>query len=163
MVRLLIPLILMSCASVQKNQVTSAGLEGTFQDRPYKTIGDRRDSSLLATFKSGDQKADSIHISISPAAELVLTYRDSSGVRTSTFQGRFSRKGYLEIFLTRRRVQIPPLIPLIYGSTQIYRLRIGVKAGGELVIRNKWVEEVNIFILGGGTRTNSEMHYAKLN
>ena len=61
------------------------------------------------------------------------------------FQGKFSKRGFYEIFLRNKKIEIPPFIPIIYSNRDINRIRIGLTVNNDLVIANKWArDEKNI-------------------
>lgn len=127
--------------------------KGTFENKSLLTKGRNNynlRTTILGFFEVYNSNADSIRVHFDTDNKLVLSFRDSLGVRTATFNGQFKKRGHYEIFIRKYKKEIPPFFPIIYGTRDIKRLRIGLTKEMELVVDNKWARDGHIFILAGG-------------
>jgi len=92
----------------------------TVYNSAFKVKGHRYGSpSLLGLLEIHDEITDSVSIKFSDNYELILTYKNKNTLKTKTFKGQFSEKGYYEIFLRNESKEIPPLFPAIFASYNI--------------------------------------------
>ncbi len=110
-----------------------------------------RDLALLDLFEIRNIKTDSVLIKLSDKGVLQITYKDSLETKELLFNGRFVKRRYLEIYIRNKKREIPPLIPIIYSTRDVYRLRLAMTTDGELLVDNQWDQSGNVFILGGGS------------
>lgn len=163
-VMVLIGLLLCSCGSGLKGNKSKtrhfdSHSSGTFDNQPFKTNGRRYGSpSLLELFEIHNVSADSVSLRFS-AEGLQLVYTDGQRVDSVSFQGKFSKKGYYELFLSNEKVQIPPFFPFIYGRHNINRIRTALTIEGDLIIDNMWNQSGNIFILGVGDKGRRQSYF----
>jgi len=75
--------------------------------------------------------------------------------------GKLSKRGYFQIYLTRYVTRIPPLFPIIYSDVLIDRRRIGITKNNELVIDEYYQSGKNIFILGNSTSDRYQFFFKK--
>jgi hypothetical protein len=150
--------VLSSCGTgmkISKKDFSSIDnkFSATFNNKSQTTKGRYYHSSnptILDFFELYKINADTVQFRFDMANRLLLTFKDSLGVRTEIFEGNFKKNGYYEIFIRKYKKEIPPFFPFIYGVRDIQRLRIGLTKENELVIDNKWARDGNIFILAGG-------------
>lgn len=114
------------------------------KDQKYK------DRTLLNLFKINEEKADTVYMSFNNSKELKITFTDKGQTITKTFAGEFTRRGYFEIYFSNKRIEIPPLLPIIYSNNNIDRIRIALTIEGDLIVDNKWDHSGSIFLLAGG-------------
>lgn len=131
----------------------------TFINKPcyYKGNGYRKnitDILLLNNYKT----KDTVILAITENKELQLTFKDSlNTITTKTFQGRFNKKGLFEINHYKNRV----FIPLLYGKTDINRVRIGLTNSNNLFIDHYVSHTGNVFIFSAGrTYRDKSLHKA---
>ncbi|NOS94325.1 MAG: hypothetical protein HOP30_20620 [Cyclobacteriaceae bacterium] len=127
----------------------------SFANKSYLVNGKGPDqyisrTTILDLFELSKGNTDSIHLHFDANNNLVLTFKDSLGIQTKTMHGKFKRHFYYEVFIRNDKIEIPPLLPIIYGRHDIKRLRILLTKESELLIENKWVRDGNIFLLAGG-------------
>jgi hypothetical protein len=127
---LLITVISLSCGTgikISKSDLKpiSSNSSGTFQNHPYRTLA----KSYLEREKLPPQTllnhfhifmdADTVHLEFNSNQQLVLSYKDSIATRTLTFNGKFSKKGYYEIIFCKKKIEIPPVIPVLFSRREI--------------------------------------------
>ena len=98
-------------------------------------------------------------VSFSSNNELILTYEGESGQSSEYFQGKFRKRGYYEIYLRKKNIQIPPLFPIIYSSTDILRIRISLTKEKDLIIDIYKNRGGNIFLMAGGGRSRYQLYF----
>ena len=138
---------------------------GTFENQSLLTTGRNNyntKTTILDFFELYDINVDSIHLHFDTNNKLVLTFRNNLGVKTEIFNGQLKKKGHYEIFIRKYKNEIPPFFPIIYGTRDIKRLRIGLTKEMELVIDNKWARDGNIFILAGGGSGRYRSHFKQI-
>ncbi len=138
--------------------------KASFNNKSYFTKGRNynHQTRILSAFELFDLNADVIHFHFDTNNKLVLTIKDSLGVKSEAFNGKFKRKGYYEVFIRKYKKEIPPFIPIIYGIRHIKRLRIGLTKENDLVIDYKWEDYGSIFILAGGSGGRYRSHYKQI-
>lgn len=147
--------LLTSCSSgvkVSKSQVTyfDKSFSAKVANTAYKS-GKNKTPTLLGLFEISEQlHTDTVYLSFNSRNELEVTYLARGQKLTDTFAGTFNRKGFYEIYLRRKKTEIPPFLPIFYSSNDIYRIRLALTQGGNLIVDNKWDRTGNIFIMGGG-------------
>jgi hypothetical protein len=160
----LLTMILYSCGSsrrINKSDITPIGnyYSATFNNQSYSPEGKHYipkgswpDLSILGYFEILNANADKVSISFDSIGQIVLrSYSDSLLTKTQSFKGRFTRQGYYEIFLRKEKVEIPPLIPILYSRRDIYRLRIARSKNNDLIIQLKFIRDGNLLIFGAGS------------
>ena len=170
LITILIIVVFSSCGTglkISKNNFTPIdnSFKGTYENKSILKKGRNNYNSnptILDFFEIYKSNADSIQMYFDANNNLILTFRDSLGVRSETFNGQFNKKGYYEIFIRKYKKEIPPFFPIIYGTRDIKRLRIGLTKQMELVIDNKWARNGNIFILAGGGSGRYRSHFKQI-
>lgn len=157
-------IIITSCNTVLHFPPSNAvaiqpGFTATYINKPYKTI-DKADKTpseyakrnLLNHFDSVTRKAiaDSVRIEFTSNGQLNLYYTTGNEMKTASYQGVFSKKGYFDIIFKLKVVKIPPLLPILYSRVERDRLRFYLTKENDLLICKQWVTGGNIFILSGG-------------
>lgn len=141
------------------------GFNGTYSNITHidKDSTNITDSSytILSLFNIFDKTCEEVTLTIAKTNQLKITYEDTSGVIDQYFEGKFSKKGYFEIYLSKDKIEIPPLFPIIYSNVHIHRMRIAQTADNSLVIDSYYDSGGNIFILAGGTFRRSQHYYKK--
>ena len=120
-------------------------------------------SSLLflnGAFTSG---ADTISLNINAEENLQVTYRDSLHVmRTEIYEGKLKKSGFYEIFLFKERIEIPPVMPIIYSKVNFGRLRIGMTKERSLIVDTYFTHGGNIFIFAAGSSSRKQYYFQSI-
>ena len=145
-------LILTSCGTglrISKSdfQRIDNHFSGTFSDTSFKSKGKNyQPLTLTQIFEVFHIKAKTVSLQFNDSGYLQVSFNDSVII----YHGKFKKRGYYEFFLSKRRIAIPPLIPFIYGSRNIDRIRIGLTKNNALIVYNWWVVDGNLFLFAGG-------------
>ena len=134
---------------------------GTFENKPYKLPKRNGDTSLLYIFYIRQVNSNKINIDFADSTTIKLSYEDNENLVQESFKGVFKKKGYFEIFFTKKRLEIPPLFPIIYSNVDIYRIRLAVTNEGELLIDQFWNRSGNIFILAAGGSGRGQYYFKR--
>lgn len=149
--------------SKEKLLIINSNFKETFINASHKTTtiktGIKRDSDILTLLNLENKKSDVVTISFSSKNELIIQYKDTLGSKTEYLQGKFSNRGYYEIYLRKKNIQIPPLIPLLYSKIDIDRIRISLTKENDLIIDNYFSRGGNIFLLSGGGSTRHQYYF----
>jgi hypothetical protein len=163
----LISLFFLSCGTGVKINRTDLKLintdySGSFQNHPYKTVGKSyltRETfppeTLLSHFHILTN-TNQVHLTFNSNKQLVLTYTDSIATRASVFDGKFSKKGYYEIVFHQKKIEIPPVIHLLFSRREIDWLRIALTKNNELILDSKHVRDGNFLLVGGGASDRTQ-------
>ena len=149
-------ILLCSCATglrVRKNNFIpiDGKFKGTFKNEAYLKKGKNPASStILELFDIYLTKADTVHIYFDDKERLVVTFQGRLGNRFEIFDGRFRKRGFYEVFLRNKKIEIPPYFSIIYSSRDIDRIRIGLTKDNNLIIDNKWARDGNFFLFAAG-------------
>ncbi len=137
--------------------------KGKFHNQSFQISGRnpyQDHTSILQELEIYPHVSESIQIEFGLSNELYIHYQKGDDTLTSIFEGKFKKNGSYQIWLRRKRIEIPPLFPIIYSRVDIKRLRFHLDLENNLVIHNKWARTANIFILAGGAsgKYNSFYH-----
>lgn len=158
----LLPVMLSACGSgmkVKKAELKPIppGFSGTFQEQPYRSEGrNAQDSSLLALFDLSAPSADTVALAIGADGQLHLSFTNGVGRWAEHFEGRFSKRGYFEVYTLKDIKEVPPVVPIVHGRRTVNRVRLMLSAEGALIVDNKWERTANIFIMAGGGSGRSQ-------
>lgn len=134
----------------------SQDLSGWYLNEPYQSTSENDAPSLLELFNLTGHSTDTIKLFFIDSSRLCITFKDSMNYiqekQQFVFEGEFSRKGFFEVYHKYKRVEIPPLFPIIYSSVYIDRIRVTTKLNGDLAIEQKWVSGSNLFLFAAGQK-----------
>ncbi len=120
-------------------------------------------SSLLFLNGALTSGAATISLNINAEENLQVTYRDSLHVmRTEIYEGKLKKSGFYEIFLFKERIEIPPVIPIIYSKVNIGRLRIGMTKERSLIVDTYFTHGGNIFIFAAGSSSRKQYYFRSI-
>ncbi|MFD0861479.1 hypothetical protein ACFQ1M_04620 [Sungkyunkwania multivorans] len=146
-------------------QKIDPNFSGTFKNRSYKNIRPNNgghDLKIIDLFGLKSKHADSINLSFTNDHSLVVKFNDSTGVRTEQFNGKFSRRGFYEIYLKKKNIEIPPLLPLLYCEYDTNRIRISFTPDNDLLIDNHVAFGGSILVLGNGGSYNALYYFERV-
>ena len=140
---------------------------GTFNVNPHNVQSKHKTNfkpEILFLFNIDNKvlKAKKVHINFDKNHDLVVSYKGLLGIETKHFNGKFNKKGYYEIHISKERITVPPLFPILYSRTNIDRIRIGLSKNGNLIIDKYLNRTSNIFLLAGGSVSRSQSFYKKI-
>lgn len=153
--------IFYSCGSglkVNKSKVqiltpffTARVANSSYKVTPEKKF--RKDNlKLLSIFRDATADIDSLDIYFNSNKELTLEYRYNGQEVVKTFKGQFSKRGYYEFYLDKKRIEIPPMLPILYSKVHVDRYRIGLTIDGDLIVDQLHENSGNIVFLSAGYR-----------
>lgn len=137
----------------KNTQPLNQSFKGKFHNQSFKISGRNPyldHTSILQELEIFPPESEWISIEFGRNNELYLHYPKGSDTLTSKFEGKFKKNGSYQIWLRRKRIEIPPFFPIIYSRVDIKRLRFHLDLENNLVIHNKWARTASIFILAGG-------------
>ena len=106
---------------------------------------------LSSIFRLDGPIHDTVDISFTNHHELVVRYQSVNGNMEKKFKGTFDRKGRFVFYHSKKRLEIPPFIAIIYSRVNWERVRISLTPDRKFVhIHRKWDHSGNILILGAG-------------
>ncbi|WP_121313967.1 hypothetical protein [Flavobacterium sp. 102] len=163
----IISFLLISCGTglkIPQEQLSgiNSNFKGTFINISHKKNSKNKassDSDILTLINLKNKKSDSVSISFTSNNELKVTYDDVIGKTTEYYQGKFSKKGYYEIFIRKKNIQIPPVLHLLYSKIDIYRLRISLNKEKELIIDSYYKRGGNVFLLAAGGSGRTQYYF----
>lgn len=122
---------------------------------------------LLDLFNLSPKIVDTVNLQLNDNGALIVSFRENvKGIERKqviTYKGKFKSKRAYEITLVKERVQVPPLIPIIYGKAHIDKISIKLMKNGDIALKNYFRKDGNIFVLGAGSSYKSKSFYRKLN
>ena len=154
---ILLSFVLISCGtglkvSSDKLLGIDSNFKGTFQNFSHKRTPKKEnqtDTTILQLLNIFNKYSDSVSVSFA-SDKLVIEYKDILGKSRVSFDGKFSEKGYYEIYFSKKKIEIPPLFPIIYSKVDVDRIRLSLTKEKELIIDNYYDRGGNVFILGAG-------------
>lgn len=163
-----------SCSTIPKikdseiNPITNK-FSGVYNNTPYVFRSNYRltkyDSAktllqLLDTSKK-HREMDSVQISFDSKGQLQLSDRDTSIFKPVLIKGRFSKKGYYEIYFSNKKIEIPPVIHFLFSSHNIKRIRIYNTKDNELIIYYYHYDSGNFLLVGGEGPRKTQFFFGK--
>lgn len=151
----LISALVCSCGSGFKTskrnvRAVTSFYSGSVSNHPYKVMQTNQlNKSLLELFEVYDSAQSRISLSFNKN-ELLLTYLAQGKPKTLAFKGKFTRRGYYEVYLRNKRTEIPPFVPVFYSQVDVKRIRLILTPENDLLVDDSWQRTGNIFILAGG-------------
>ncbi len=170
-ISLILILILFASSCATKMKISEKKLEkiepnfsGYFYNTSYKRLDKKgtikKQSSILNAVWLEQEDVQVIYMEIGKNEVLNISFFDSytNKMQTATFKGKFKR-GFYELYLVKKSIKIPPIIPVIYGIVDIDRVRIGKSKNGDLIIE-KYIDRGGciLFFCAGGTWTHQNFH-----
>ena len=146
-------------------QKIDSNFSGTFKSISYKNVrpnSTEKNLEMLNLFELINQNTDSINLSFTNDNSLIIKFTDSTGIRTERFNGKFSKRGFYEIYFRKKNIEIPPFLPIIYSESDIDRIRISFTPENDLLIDNYRAFGGNILILGNGGAYSSLYYFERI-
>jgi hypothetical protein len=152
MVFLLFTLTFSSCTGIRtihpsEFKSIDQNFKGTFTNKVCKFHGVTAKDNALQLFEVKQISDEKFKIGFDSIGRLKIS--SVSGEWSTEFGGKFKR-GFYQVYLRKKRIEIPPVFPIIYSDVDVYRLRIAYHQYGYLLIENKYFRGKSIFFLGGG-------------
>lgn len=160
-------LLLAACKSTVSRKSTETILNpaytGTFANHPYKAdmIKHYGPYTLLEVFRMDSIVTDSIAIAFDAEARLHISYNVNGTPCEQLFVGTFTKKGEYTFVFEDRKIEIPPIFPILYSQYHIHTIHLALTHNGDLLLRNHWKMGGNVFILGGGDAGNRRYYFSK--
>lgn len=146
-------------------EILDANFSGTFQEESFLHYDNNkphtRVQSISKLFRSKDSIRNGITLHFENENTLLLSFESDHGYQEKCYAGKFSHRGYFEIFLDRTNIRIPPLIPLVFSNIHIDRIRIGFTKKGHLLIHGYWENSGSILFLGTGGGYKGKYYFKK--
>ncbi|MEP0262803.1 hypothetical protein [Dokdonia sp.] len=157
----LVTVCLTSCASRKRQEDTvkvEVGFNATVVNEPYETKNSDLSTfnryNLLHMLNIYDKDIDTIMMNFKNKNELIITYVEEIGsihkTESAIFKGKFKKDGSFQIFLEKRRLQVPPVIPVLYNQVHIDKVMMSMTKDGNLLLENYYKREGSVLIIGGG-------------
>ena len=145
---LVVAFIFTSCGTMKFNKTSdflsiydTKSLEGYYLNRIRTNYTAR---SILSCFNINDY-ADFVTIVSENPNEIKLIYYNDSTKQEKVFIGEM-KKNYFEIYFSKRQI----VIPLLYSSYDIERIRLGKSKEGKLLIRDYSCQSGNLLLFAAG-------------
>ncbi len=142
---LLAPLVLFAACKSSMNSTSARSIltpayTGTFANHPYKADGIKHYGpyTLLEVFRLDSAVADSVTIAFDSAARLRLSYTFNGVSHEHFFAGAFNKKGRYKFVFENKKIEIPPIFPIIYSQYHVHHIRLSLTPKGDLLLRNRW-------------------------
>lgn len=156
---LFLPLLIVSCSPLKKISKRdiyplSVGNQVVVQNAMISNDAKLK-INLLSFFKQSIANVKYCTLKVESPTTLLLTYIDSASISSDKmvkhrFEGKLLKTGVFEIYHMKKRIEIPPLIPILYSNVSIRRIRIGLLATDKLAVEYKYVNTGSWFILAAG-------------
>jgi hypothetical protein len=114
---------------------------------------------LLTILHETTVNIDSVSIFFNNNSQLTIEFNYKGQEFSKTYEGRFSQKGYYEFYLEKNKIEIPPILPILYSKVHVERYRFCLTTNGDLVVDNFHENSGNIFILSAGYRYRYQTFY----
>jgi hypothetical protein len=133
--------------------------EGSYNNKPYLIKSNlsvtKHDylttaTNLFDTSKTIKSDFDFIQIKFNSKDQLILYHNDTSVFRPVTLNGKFSKKGYYEIYFKNEQLEIPPVVHFLFSKHNIKRLRIYETRSDDLIIYYYNYISGNFLFVGDG-------------
>lgn len=171
---ILVLIVLNSCGYAkmqQQLQLTpiSKGFSGTYENYAYKYKLEKRaaeigkdGTTLTKLLYLTKVKNGTIGFKLLTNKAIELYFQDSINTTTKTVKGKLSNRGLFITKIIHHRVQIPPIFPFLYNSTNIEKFFIESNTANDLVVTLTYVNEGNILIFGAGNSYTITYFFKKI-
>ena len=100
---------------------------------------------------------ENLEIMFTDVNEMTVRYQCPTGSMEKRFKGKFDRKGRFVFFHSKKRIEIPPIIPILYSQVDWDRVRISLTPDRKYMhVQEKWNHSGNILLLGAGNIGDSK-------
>jgi len=147
--------LLISCGTYKFHTTSDFSIITDTNDFEGNYLNRESERSLLSLFNINDY-ANFVSITSHNQNEIKLTYYSDSGEQEHIFKGKM-KDNFFEIYFSKKQI----IIPLIYSSVNVQRVRIGKSEDGKLLIRSFVDQSGNLLFLAGGR--SGETPYLFLN
>ncbi|MDH7459697.1 hypothetical protein QEG73_00360 [Chitinophagaceae bacterium 26-R-25] len=173
---LLLIISICSCETISRIKKSdihpiSNKFEGSYNNKPYlikSNLQVREDdylttaTNLFDTSKTKKSGLDFIQIKFNSKDQLILYNTDTSVFRPITLNGKFSKKGYYEIYFKKEQLEIPPIVHFLFSTHNIKRLRIYETKSDDLIIYDyDYISGNFLFVGDGPSKTQFFFHTVK--
>lgn len=121
---------------------------------------DEFSQNALGIFNVFKENTDFINLTFEEPNKLKLNYlidtNEGTVEKEVLFEGKRKKK-FLEIYFSKKQF----LIPIVFNSVYIDRIRIGQDRNGDLIIRNLHDNSGNILFIGGGSGGEKAYYFKK--
>jgi hypothetical protein len=157
---LLLIVIVSSCFPLKKIHHNSVKPFSVGDKLVVKNMMDDEDAKIeitfLGFFKYNTPDVKLCTLNIESKSSLIIEYFDSASINANKivkhrFEGNLLKSGIFEIYHEKKRIEIPPIIPIIYSNVNIRRIRIGLQEDDRIAIEYKYVNTGNWFLLAAGS------------
>ncbi len=116
-------------------------------------------SKLSRLLNIWDDTPNLMTIEYNGGDSLKLSYETESGLKIKSFKGEL-KDNFFEIYFSKRKI----IIPILYASVDINRIRVGSSVDSDLLIYN-WDEGWGnlLFLAGGSAPDEEEYSFPKIN
>lgn len=111
----------------------------------------------LLNIKQAD--IDTVFLSFISSKQLRVSLHDLSGNKEWVFNGKFSKRGYFEIYLQKQDIQIPPLLPIFFSKRRINRVRFALTKDDHFILDHRWVMAGNFLLIGSGDGCRGQYYF----
>lgn len=139
----------------------STGFSTTLQNQAMQTTSNFR-SNFIENFPisiDSISQISEVQLKIVNKSEMLISFKEKDNIREFTILGNLVSGKYFEIYFERKKLQIPPLIPIIRGNTSINRLRIGKDRNGNIIVDHYKNYTGNFLILAAGHKSRHNSIY----
>jgi hypothetical protein len=159
MIAIFIIIFLTSCRTgfgIRKSDLIpfDKGFSARVQNRASKEITRshyQHDLNLLPLLSLRDHHSDSIDFFFVNQTRLQISFIENGQRLEKVLDGRMSKRGYFESFFENERIEVPPVIPILYSKYNIDRLRIALHRDGCIIVSRFGRRAGNLlFVTGGG-------------
>jgi len=140
----IIVFICSSCGTMRLNKTSDFAKINDVKDLNGHYLNRTNNHSILYCFDIAEY-ADFVAIASEKADEIKLIYYNDTARQERIVNGQM-KKNYFEIYFSKRQF----IIPLIYSSCDIVRIRVGKSKDGKLLIREFLNQSGNLLFLSGG-------------
>ena len=134
-----------SCGTMRFNKTSDFAKINDVKDFSGHYLNRINNNSILYCFDIMGEYADFVTIASANMNEIKLIYYNDSARQERIINGQM-KKNYFEIYFSKKQF----IIPLLYSSCDIVRIRIGKSKDGKLLIREFLNQSGNLFFLSAG-------------
>ena len=141
----IIVFICSSCGTMRLNKTYDFAKINDVKDLNGHYLDRINNNSILYSFDITGEYADFVTITSEKANEIKLIYYNDTARQERIINGQM-KKNYFEVYFSKRQF----IIPLIYSSCDIVRIRVGKSKDGKLLIREFLNQSANLLFLSRG-------------
>lgn len=165
------PILVGACSGLKissdRIQPMGQNFSGSFFNIPDDSIQTYTSPTFIQLFNIYRSVGDTVQLGFIDSTHLRVTFVDSSlnqgsNQRSITWEGKFSKEGYFEIYLRNEKKEFPPVVPILFRRRNMDRVRLAFTKEGFLFIEKYKMTGGSVLIIAQYKRTKYDRFFKSI-